>query len=74
MSYCCACEEERKIGYEYIYCIENENNKKLYFVDEEDTHFAFDLPFLKVLVVRVSNDSDLFKLAVDNSIKIKGLE
>ena len=67
------CELERKEGYEYIYCIENlNNNDKLYFIDEVDAHFAFDFSFLKVTILRVEHNSELFNLAVDNSIRMKG--
>jgi hypothetical protein len=61
-----------EIDFRYIYCLKNtDNNRKTYFLTEEDTHFAFAFPYLKVGLVRVVVDSPEYAIAVENSYKAR---
>jgi len=67
-----SCEYCKDIDFRYIYCLKNtDNNRKTYFLNEEDTHFAFGMPYLKVGLVRVVVDSLEYTIAVDNSYKAR---
>ena len=67
-----SCEYCSNIDYRYIYCLKNtENNRKTYFLNEEDTHFAFAMPYLKVGLIRVVVDSLEYTIAVENSYKAR---
>lgn len=65
----CRCKE---IEYSFIYCLMNtNNNRKTYFLNEEDTHFAFAFPYLKVGFIRVAVDSTEYEIAIENSYKCR---
>jgi hypothetical protein len=67
-----SCEYCKNIDFRYIYCLKNtNNNRKTYFLTEEDTHFAFDKPYLKVGLVRVVVDRPEYAIAVENSYKAR---
>ena len=63
-------EYNREIEYRFIYCLKNtDNDRKTYFLNEDDTHFAFAFPYLKVGLIRVPVDSVEYSIAVENSYK-----
>ena len=65
--------QTREDNNKYIYCVINTNNqRKTYFLNEDDTYFTFDIIYLKVELVRVASESEEYKIAVENSLKCIG--
>jgi hypothetical protein len=61
------CEEDFIPEYKFIYMVVINKNRKLFYIHQQNTHWAFDIPKTKVYYIKVSTESPEYQSAFYNS-------